>query len=97
MTYDKSMEAFDVQGIVGEGGRLTLEGLPYEQGSPVQVHVTRVITAPSAPVSPERTPEEQIEALHRIAMEIHAIKPDAPILTDYEMSRESIYEDERGL
>ena len=91
------MEAVEVRGVVGEGGRLTLEGLPYEQGSPVQVHVTPVPTPSSAPALSQKTPEEQIEALHRIAMEIHAIKPDAPILTDYEMSRESIYEDERGL
>jgi hypothetical protein len=44
----------------------------------------------------ELSPEEWVARMRHVAEEIHVRHPNTPVLTDYEMSRESIYE-ERGL
>lgn len=87
---------YDARAVV-EDGRVVLEGLPYADGCAVDIQVTPA-NAPSPDLRPpsELSAEEWIERMHRVAREIHARHPDAPVLTDYEMSRESIYED-RGL
>lgn len=89
--------SFDGQAVV-EGGRVVLEGLPYEDGRAVRFEVTPVDEqeADRRPPS-ELTSEEWIARMQRVAKEIHALHPNSPILTDYEVSRDSIYEDERGL
>lgn len=77
---------------------MVLEGLPFEDGRTVHYEIAAVDEADVNRRPPsELTAEEWIARMRRVAKEIHALHPNSPILTDYEMSRESIYEDERGL
>lgn len=86
--------AFDGETVM-EGGRLVLEGLPYEDGRAVRVHVSPVEETSEDRKPPgELSPEEWVARMRRVAKEIHALHPDSPVLTDYEMSRESVYEEE---
>ena len=77
---------------------MVLEGVPYEEGQAVRVEVTplRESEVDRRPPS-ELNSEEWIARMRRVAKEIHALHPNSPLLTDHEVSRDSIYEDERGL
>ena len=77
--------AFDGRSVVEEGGRVTVT-VPYEPGSEVDVRVE-----PHATVG-RQSGAEVLAWLDEMAQWLHAKYPNAPLLSDEDISRESIYE-----
>ena len=78
--------AFDGEAVV-KGGRLVLEGLPYEDGRTIRFHL-------EVPEDVNATRAAQaVDVLDELAEYLHRKYPDAPFLSDEAISRESIYKE----
>lgn len=77
----------ELQAVVGKGGRIVVEESPFEEGQRVDLHAELRLG------SGRRTAADVVASLDELALWLKAQRPNAPLLSDEALSRESIYED----